>query len=88
MPSNTLRGGSWNNNPQNTRTSNRNRNEPGKRNNNNGFRCLGDGRRRSGDEGESRWAALPPPGEPPCDPEGSPGRTAVRAEHQQGLALW
>ena len=33
-----LRGGSWNNKPQNTRAANRNRNEPAKRNNNNGFR--------------------------------------------------
>ncbi|MBI3398804.1 MAG: hypothetical protein HY026_06195 [Deltaproteobacteria bacterium] len=33
-----LRGGSWNNKPQNLRASNRNRNEPAKRNNNNGFR--------------------------------------------------
>jgi len=33
-----LRGGSWNNNPQNTRAANRNRNEPANRNNNNGFR--------------------------------------------------
>lgn len=35
-----LRGGSWNNNGQNCRSSNRNRNTPGNRNNNNGFRCL------------------------------------------------
>jgi hypothetical protein len=33
-----LRGGSWNNNPQNARASNRNRNEVANRNNNNGFR--------------------------------------------------
>lgn len=33
-----LRGGSWNNKPQNARAANRNRNEPAKRNNNNGFR--------------------------------------------------
>jgi Sulfatase-modifying factor enzyme 1 len=32
-----LRGGSWNNKPQNTRSANRNRNKPGNRNNN-GFR--------------------------------------------------
>ncbi len=37
-----LRGGSWNNNPQNVRASNRNRNEPANRNNNIGFRCVGD----------------------------------------------
>ena len=33
-----LRGGSWNNKPQNVRAANRNRNEPTNRNNNNGFR--------------------------------------------------
>ncbi|MBI5408246.1 MAG: SUMF1/EgtB/PvdO family nonheme iron enzyme [Nitrospirae bacterium] len=35
-----LRGGSWNNNPRNIRTANRNRNNPDNRNNNNGFRLL------------------------------------------------
>lgn len=35
-----LRGGSWNNdNPDNLEASNRNRNDPTNRNNNNGFRC-------------------------------------------------
>jgi retron-type reverse transcriptase len=33
-----LRGGSWNNNPQNLRSANRNRNQPDNRNNNDGFR--------------------------------------------------
>jgi formylglycine-generating enzyme required for sulfatase activity len=33
-----LRGGSWNNNPTNLRSANRNRNTPDNRNNNNGFR--------------------------------------------------
>ena len=36
-----LRGGSWNNNPRNARVSNRNRNEPGNRNNNIGLRSSG-----------------------------------------------
>jgi formylglycine-generating enzyme required for sulfatase activity len=36
-----MRGGSWNNNPQNVRVSNRNRNEPTNRNNNIGFRWAG-----------------------------------------------
>lgn len=35
-----LRGGSWNNNANNTRSANRNRNTPSNRNNNNGFRVL------------------------------------------------
>ena len=35
-----VRGGSWNNNPQNCRSSNRNRNEPDNRNNNIGFRVV------------------------------------------------
>ncbi|MBI5816363.1 MAG: SUMF1/EgtB/PvdO family nonheme iron enzyme [Nitrospinae bacterium] len=35
-----LRGGSWNNNPDNLRASNRNNNDPANRNNNNGFRCV------------------------------------------------
>ena len=34
------RGGSWNNNPRNVRSANRNRNSPGNRNNNLGFRLL------------------------------------------------
>src|SRR5450755_4327632 len=48
-----LRGGSWNNNPRNVRVSNRNRNEPTNRNNNNGFRCAGDVELRLV---TSRWA--------------------------------
>ncbi len=35
-----LRGGGWNNNPAHVRVSYRNRNDPGVRNNNVGFRCL------------------------------------------------
>ncbi len=34
-----LRGGTWNNNENNIRSSNRNRNNPDNTNNNNGFRC-------------------------------------------------
>ncbi|NIR48000.1 SUMF1/EgtB/PvdO family nonheme iron enzyme [candidate division KSB1 bacterium] len=37
-----LRGGSWNNNPNNMRCANRNRNNPTNRNNNIGFRCVQD----------------------------------------------
>ncbi|MCC5875577.1 MAG: SUMF1/EgtB/PvdO family nonheme iron enzyme [Candidatus Sumerlaeia bacterium] len=35
-----IRGGSWNNNPQNLRSANRNRNTPDNRNNNLGFRVV------------------------------------------------
>jgi hypothetical protein len=34
-----IRGGSWNNNPQNLQSANRNNNKPTNRNNNNEFRC-------------------------------------------------
>lgn len=44
-----MRGGSWNNNPQNVRVSNRNRNQPTNRNNNIGFRCAGYAERGLGD---------------------------------------
>ncbi|MBA2732128.1 MAG: SUMF1/EgtB/PvdO family nonheme iron enzyme [Acidobacteria bacterium] len=39
-PLRVLRGGSWNNNTPNLRSANRNRNEPGNRNNNNGLRVV------------------------------------------------
>ena len=48
---NVLRGGSWNNNPRNLRSANRNRNTPDNRNNNNGFRAA------STPNGETRRAA-------------------------------
>ncbi|HOX02952.1 MAG TPA: SUMF1/EgtB/PvdO family nonheme iron enzyme [Candidatus Paceibacterota bacterium] len=35
-----IRGGSWNNNPQNCRSANRNNNNPDNRNNNIGFRVV------------------------------------------------
>ncbi|MEW5939260.1 MAG: SUMF1/EgtB/PvdO family nonheme iron enzyme [Chloroflexota bacterium] len=38
-PGRALRGGSWNNNDNNVRSSNRNRNTPDNINNNIGFRC-------------------------------------------------
>ncbi|MEK7408317.1 MAG: SUMF1/EgtB/PvdO family nonheme iron enzyme [Acidobacteriota bacterium] len=43
-----LRGGSWNHNPRNLRASNRNRNQPGNRHDNNGFRCVREAERRRG----------------------------------------
>ncbi len=42
-----VRGGSWNNNPNNVRASNRNRNEPDNRNNNIGFRLSRDCKQRT-----------------------------------------
>jgi formylglycine-generating enzyme required for sulfatase activity len=36
-----VRGGSWNDNARNVRSAYRNRNEPGNRNDNLGFRCAG-----------------------------------------------
>ncbi|WP_146033010.1 SUMF1/EgtB/PvdO family nonheme iron enzyme [Geothermobacter hydrogeniphilus] len=42
------RGGSWNNNPGNLRSANRNRNRPGNRNNNLGFRLALPAARRAG----------------------------------------
>ena len=41
------RGGSWNNNPGNVRAANRNRNEPGNRNSNLGFRLVSTGKGRN-----------------------------------------
>lgn len=43
-----VRGGSWNNKPENVRASFRNWNEPGNRNNNIGFRCVRDVGRKHG----------------------------------------
>ncbi len=40
MAGRVLRGGSWNNNPQNCRSANRNNNTPDNRNNNIGFRVV------------------------------------------------
>lgn len=42
-----LRGGSWNNNPQNLRSANRNRNTPDNRNNNWGLRLASTAHRQS-----------------------------------------
>lgn len=71
-----MRGGSWNNNPQNIRVSNRNRNEPTKRNNNIGFRCAGYAEpgpgvvRTRGREPVSSTENLGvPPPLPGCDPD-------------------
>lgn len=52
------RGGSWNNEPRNVRSANRNRNTPDNRNNNLGFRLLSTGDRQHPD----RHGA---PGRPP-----------------------
>ncbi|NWG75252.1 MAG: SUMF1/EgtB/PvdO family nonheme iron enzyme [Rubrivivax sp.] len=49
-----LRGGSWNNNPDNLRVANRNNNTPDNRNNNNGFRCSEAPRRQARRAGARR----------------------------------
>lgn len=87
MTSPTLRGGSWNNNPRNLRVSNRNRNEPAKRNNNNGFRCIGDGGPCPHEEGQNRFAHSAKSGVSPRDPEVAPGLNS-QAKHKTGLASW
>ncbi|MSV27238.1 MAG: hypothetical protein EXQ52_00600 [Bryobacterales bacterium] len=62
-----MRGGSWNNNPERVRVSNRNRNEPAKRNDNTGFRCAGyaeRGLRSSGGHGREPESSTEVPGGP------------------------
>ena len=54
-----VRGGSWNNNPQNLRVSNRNNNTPTNRNNNVGFRCAREGGRVGVTPPVARAAAIP-----------------------------
>jgi len=44
------RGGSWNNEPRNLRSANRNHNSPGNRNNNLGFRLASTGLRQPGSQ--------------------------------------
>ncbi len=63
-----IRGGSWNNEPDNVRSANRNRNTPTNRNDNIGFRCAQDAcpmarvRVFMGRLGARRWASRPIPG--------------------------
>jgi hypothetical protein len=66
-----LRGGSWNNNAQNCRSANRNRNEPGNRNDNIGFRLARalfetdeghqEAQRCPQTTGPDRWRSAPAP---------------------------
>ncbi|MBP3407031.1 MAG: SUMF1/EgtB/PvdO family nonheme iron enzyme [Kiritimatiellae bacterium] len=50
-----LRGGSWNNNARNCRSANRNRNRPGNRNNNIGFRLACSAAPQENPRGPRRW---------------------------------
>ncbi len=72
-----MRGGAWNNNPQNVRVSNRNRNEPTNRNNNIGFRCAGYGERGLGGL-ETRGLEPVSSTEVPGMPTPLPGRESRR----------
>ena len=79
-----MRGGSWNNNTRNVRASCRNRNEPTNRNNNIGFRCVGDGEtgRSRGFQG-SCGRAFPLPGR---DPDAG-GVAGVKHQTEPGLLV-
>jgi len=57
------RGGSWNNNARNVRAANRNRNDPGNRNNNLGFRPVSS---RQRPEGRCPWMPVQCPGLDHC----------------------
>lgn len=66
MPSGTNRvnrGGSWNNTAENCRSANRNRNEPGNRNNNLGFRLALSSRQAAQQGPRTEPACVPLPGE-------------------------
>ena len=88
-----MRGGSWNNNPQNVRVSNRNRNEPTNRNNNIGFRCAGytepgpsfiRARRREPVSSTEVPGVLPP--FPGCDPDARVTSADVEQHGQPGFS--
>ena len=85
-----VRGGSWNNdNPDNFRAANRNNNHPDNRNDNNGFRCVGDGAGgcspKAGTLGEMRGGYLLPRQSQEASltavpaPVGQSGKDAARA---------
>ena len=76
-----IRGGSWNNNPDNLRTSNRNRNTTDNRNNNLGFRlvqstCTASGRSGAGlfKDSSGETAGVHEPASRPPSQQGTPNR--------------
>ena len=85
-----LRGGSWNNNTRNCRSSNRNRNNPTNRNNNNGFRVAsapvaGTGQVSRGDPpGVHDGAQERDPRFPGLEKPGNPNRTGPAAIQRSG----
>ena len=82
-----LRGGSFNNNARNLRASNRNRNEPGNRNNNIGFRCVRDverGRASVSAAGAAAVTAVAGVRSPLPDRAPDERRTASGVEQQEG----
>ena len=64
------RGGSWNNNARNCRSANRNRNSPGSRNDNLGFRLLSTRRRLGTQFTDCARVPAPCPGGSSCSGEG------------------
>jgi hypothetical protein len=82
-----LRGGSFNNDTRNLRAANRNRNAPGNRNNNIGFRCVRDVERRRASASAARAAVVTAAaGVRALLPDRAPGerRAAFGAEQQKG----
>ncbi len=86
-----MRGGSWNNNPQNVRVSNRNRNEPTNRNNNIGFRCAGYAERGLGGFeacGREPVSSTEIPGVPTPLPGCGSRRRSTASNSNQTRAFW
>ncbi|MFN0107751.1 MAG: formylglycine-generating enzyme family protein [Blastocatellia bacterium] len=82
-PLRVVRGGSWNNNQDNCRSANRNRNEPGNRNNNIGFRVVVSA---STLQGQSRWKRF----HRECreSPVRCPAMRVTASENQKSRVVW